>query len=210
MEIISVNKKGCIFSIYKVKLVIVGWFVNEKVTVNTIAEQSKKMKKRKTTVILGDSIVNRIQGRKLGRKAKQDVIVKLFPGSKLDCMPHYAIPTVKSNPDCIIIHCGTNNLKMDESPEAIAEKTIELAKSVKSTTNEVVISSIIPRRDKLADKGSKVNGIVENFCKEDETIKFMRQKSLDSKKHIGKDGIHLNNFGITQIVKNFIEFLNNG
>ena len=157
-------------------------------------------------MILGDSIVNRIQGRKLGRKAKQDVIVKLFPGSKLDCMPHYAIPTVKSNPDCIIIHCGTNNLKMDESPEAIAEKTIEVAKTVKSTTNEVVIWSIIPRRDKLADKGSKVNGIVENFCKEDETIKFMRQKPLDSKKHIGKDVIHLNNFGITQIVKILLNF----
>ena len=124
-------------------------------------------------------------------------------------MSHYAIATVKSNPDRIIIHCGTNNLKMDDSPEAIAEKTIELAKSVKSTTNEVVISSIIPRRYKLA-KGSKVNGIVENFCKEDETIKFMRQKSLDSKKHIRKHGIQLNNFGVTQIVKIFIEFLNNG
>ena len=87
MEIISVNKNSCIFSIYRVKLVIVGWLVNEKVTVNTIAEQSKKKKKRKTTVILGDSIVNRIQGRKLGRKAKQDVIVKSFPGAKLYCMP---------------------------------------------------------------------------------------------------------------------------
>ena len=107
-------------------------------------------------------------------------------------MTHYAIPTVKSNLERIIIHCGTNNLKMDGSPEAIAEKTIELAKSVRSTTNEVVISNIIPRRDKLADKGSKVNNIVENFCKEDETIKFMRQKSLNSKKHIGKDGICLN------------------
>ena len=99
---------------------------------------------------------------------------------------------------------------MDGSPEEIAEKTIELSKSVKSTTNEVVILSIIPRRDKLADKGSKVNSIVENFCKEDETIKYMRQNSLYSKKHIGKDSIHLNNFGITQIVTKFIEFLNNG
>ena len=117
------------------------------------------------TVILGDSIVKRIQGRKLGRKVKQNVIVKSFPGAKLYCMSHYAIPTVKSNPDHIIIHCETNNLKMNESPEAIAEETTELAKSVKSTSNEVVTSSIIPRRDKLADKGSKVNGIVENFCK---------------------------------------------
>ena len=78
-------------------------------------------------------------------------------------MSHYAIPTVKSYPECIIIHCRINNLKIDESPEAIAENTIELAKSVKSMTNEVVISRIIPRRDKLAGKGSKVNYIVENF-----------------------------------------------
>ena len=81
-------------------------------------------------------------------------------------MSHYVLPTVKSNPDGIIIHFGTSNLNMDESQEAVAEKTIELAKSVKSPTNEVVISIITPRRDKLADKGSKVNNIVENFCKE--------------------------------------------
>ena len=66
-------------------------------------------------MILGDSIVKRIQGRKLERKVKQNVIVKSFPGAKLDCMSHYTIATFKSNPDRIIIHCGTNNLKMDES-----------------------------------------------------------------------------------------------
>ena len=108
-------------------------------------------------------------------------------------MPHYAIATVKSNPDRIILHCGTDNLKMEESPEAIAEKIIELAKRVSNFEHH-------PRRDKLANKESKVNSNVENFCKEDESIKFKRQKSLDSTKHIGKDGIHLNNFGITQIV----------
>ena len=80
-----------------------------------------------------------IQGRKLGRKVKHNVIVRSFPVAKLDSMSHYAIAIVKSNPDCIIIHCGTNNLKVDESPGPIAEKTIELAKSVKLTTNEVVV-----------------------------------------------------------------------
>ena len=74
----------------------------------------------------------------------KNVIVRSCSGAKLDCMSHYAIPTVKSNPNRITIHCGTNNLKKDESPEAISEKTIEQAKSIKSITNEVVISSIIP------------------------------------------------------------------
>ena len=63
----------------------------------------------------------------------------------------------------------------DKSPEFFAKKIIELVKSATSTANEVVISSIIQRRDKLAD-------IVENFGKEGETIKFMRQKSIEQEK----------------------------
>ena len=117
--------------------------------------------------------------------------------NKSECKSHYAKQTVKSNPNRIIIRCGINNLKMDESLEAISKQTIELAKSVKSTANVVVISSIIPHRRKLDVKGSKVNNIVEHFFKEDKTIKIMWQKSFDSEKHIGKDGINLNNFGIT-------------
>ena len=44
--------------------------VNKKVTVNTTAGQSVE-KKQKTTVILGYSIVKRIQGRKLGRRSNK-------------------------------------------------------------------------------------------------------------------------------------------
>ena len=126
----------------------------------------------------------------LGRKVKQNIIKRSFPEANLDCMSHYVIPTVKGNPDRIIIYCGTNNLEMDQSPEAIAKKNIELAKGIKSTR-------------------SRVKNIVEKSGQEDETIKFMRQKPFDARKHIGKDGIHFNNFGISQIVKNFIKFLNN-
>lgn len=74
-----------------------------------------------------------------------------FPGAKLDCMSHYAILKVKSNSDHIIINYVANKIKMNESSEAITEKTIGLAKIVKSSTNEVLILSIIPCRHKLAD-----------------------------------------------------------
>ena len=83
---------------------------------------------------------------------------------------------------------------------------------MKLNTNEEVILSIIHRRDELtvtAVQSIKVNIIVETFRKEDETIKLMRQKSHDSRRYIENDGIHLSNFGITQIVKIFREFLNN-
>ena len=83
---------------------------NEKVTVNTTAGQPEEKKKRETTLIPGEkkiSKVKRIQGRKLGRKVKQNAIVRSFPGAKLDYTSHCAIPTVKSNPDRIIIRCRT-------------------------------------------------------------------------------------------------------
>ena len=147
--------------------------MNEKVIVHTIAGQSEKKEEKKN-----DRDTRRFYSEENTRtkvREKQNIIVKSFPGAELDCIYHYAIPTVKSNPDRIIMHCGTSNLKVDESPEAIAEKTMEVAKSVKSTTNEVVISSIIPRRDKLADKGSKVNGIVSKI-----SVK-MRQSNLCGK-----------------------------
>ena len=62
-------------------------------------------------MILGDSIKRRMQGRTLGRKDKQSVIVRSFPGAKLNCMSHYVIPVNQSNLDRTIIHCGRNNLK---------------------------------------------------------------------------------------------------
>ena len=66
---------------------------------------------------------------------------------------------------------------MSESLEAIAEKATKLAKSPKSTTNKVIISNVIPHIDELADKVFKVNNTVQNFCKEDDTIKFMNKFS---------------------------------
>ena len=90
-------------------------------------------------------------------------------------MSHYAILTIRSNPNRIIILCGTNNLKMDESPEAIAGKTTEVAESVKSTTNKVIISSSIPGRDKLADKGPRLTTLSKI------SVKKMRQPNLCGK-----------------------------
>ena len=117
--------------------------------------------------------------------------------------------TVKSNLDRIIIHFLTNNLKMDDSPEAIAEKTIELIKSANLATIEVVISSIITRRNKLADKGSKVSNIVKNFFKKIRQTSFCG-KDLLIQRNIFERMAYTSNFGITQIVNNFFEFFNYG
>ena len=67
---------------------------------------------------------------KVREKGQTNVIVKSFPGVKLDCMSHYAIRTVKSNPDRIIIHCGTNNLKIDESQWQLLKRLLSWQKAL--------------------------------------------------------------------------------
>ena len=52
---------------------------------------------------------------------------------------------------------------------AFSKMAVELVKSVKPTANGVLISSIISCRDELAGKGSKVNNMVDTFCKEEKT-----------------------------------------
>lgn len=52
---------------------------------------------------------------------------------------------------------------------AFSKMAVELVKSVKPTANGVLISSIISCRDELAGKGSKVNNMVDTFCKEKKT-----------------------------------------
>ena len=48
------------------------------------------------------------------------ITVKSFPGSKVDDMRDYVKPFLKANPDNLILHIGTNNLKSDDA-RTIAE-----------------------------------------------------------------------------------------
>ena len=71
-------------------------------------------------------------------------------------------PSLKNNPDRIIIHASTNDLRSTQDPETIAESIIHVAKNSKNSKTEILISFITPRRDNLIGKGRQVN---ENFGK---------------------------------------------
>ena len=87
------------------------------------------------TVILGDSIVKDVKGWKLSDD-KNKVVAKHFSGAKTKDMESYIIPTLERNPETIIIHSGTNDLKSDSSPEEIARDVIKLTTSCKTRTNK--------------------------------------------------------------------------
>ena len=128
------------------------------------------------TTIVGESIVRKVFGDKVSNFLNNihHVVVRSFDGAKTQCMEDYIKPTIKLSPNQIIIHCGTNNLPLNEEPKTIADNIINLAKKVKSDVHKVAISGIIPRRDLHNQKVKQANDILKQSCI-DEIIPFISQ-----------------------------------
>ena len=108
-------------------------------------------------------MVKGIKRWKINKKLKfTNVSVNCFPGANTSDMKHYTKPPIKKNPNAevVIIHAGTNVLSSDSTPTETATNIIDLAVDVKKNLNrscDIMISSIIPRRDQLQQKAFNVN-----------------------------------------------------
>ena len=58
--------------------------------------------------------------------------MKCFPGATITDLKSYCIRSTEKDPECIILHIGTNDLKSKKSEVDIAEEIVNLAKSVKN------------------------------------------------------------------------------
>ena len=58
-------------------------------------------------------------------------------------MQDYIRPTIRENPDHIILHIGTNDLKTNILTKKVAKQIIDLASSLKSNACSVAISNIL-------------------------------------------------------------------
>ena len=96
----------------------------------------------------------------------------------------------------------------DKSSE-IAKSIIDLATFLKSSTNKIVISLIVPRRDSLNYKASEVNDRLKHMCNSRDIRYIDHTDSIDIEKHLGTSGLHLNKNGSAVLAKNFVNFLTN-
>ena len=112
---------------------------------------------------MGDSIVKDVKGWKLSDKQNK-VVVKHFSGAETKDMESHIFPTLEQNPETIILDSGTNDLNSDSSPEEIARNIINLTTSCKTQTIKVILSSIVPRYDKLNEKTTRVNKCLKKEC----------------------------------------------
>ena len=165
-------------------------------------QKNKTQKKLPATVTLGDSLVKDIKGWELSDESSK-VVTKHFSGANTTDMKSYLLPTKSRNPENIVLHCGTNNLKRENSANEFSNDIIEVALLRKSDNNNVLVSGIIPRSDKLNAKATEVNRHLKNECHK-RNICFISNSNINPKYDCNKSGLHLNWKGTNKLVENFL------
>ena len=131
-------------------------------------KNDQKFKPKRTIAIVGDSMVKNIY-RPSYSDNKSNVFVKSISGAKTKCMKSYIIPTVELEPDAIVIHCGTNDLRRQEQPEEIAYEIANLTSSIKSKKKKLLylvlflVRTVLETRRKKQMKASLQSVLVEIF-----------------------------------------------
>ena len=123
---------------------------------NEFKQKNRTQKKLSVTVILGDFLVKYIKGWELYDESNK-VVTKHFNGTNTTDMKSYPFPTKSRNPENIVLHWCTNNLKKENCVNKIRNDITEVVLLCKSDNNNVLVSFIIPRSDKLNAKAIEVN-----------------------------------------------------
>ena len=180
--------------------------IKEKYT--EVKKKSENNHKR-SIVILGDSIIKDIEQHRVRKSLpnNEKVYVKSFSGATIKHMHSYAQPSKEFNNDLVILHCGTNDLRTEKEPLEIAKEVIELALEMKSTNNEVMVSGIVSRRDKLNDKSKEVNKLLQSLCVSKKLL-FIDNSNINPVYHLNNSGLHLNMRGSFTLGSNLVNAIN--
>ena len=129
---------------------------------------SKTKTRAPATAILGVSIVKNVYGNAIMKsiRHKKHVMVKHFSGAKIEDMKHYVKPTQEKQPAQIVIHVGTNDLPDNKNSDEIVNEIVQFANSIKTSKNNILVSSIVSRKDRFNNKAKELNENLKNKCEE--------------------------------------------
>ena len=156
-------------------------------TINYTEIKSKQSNKKRQITILGSSIIK-----------NERIYIKSFSVAKVRDLVDYSSPSPSQG--------GSNDLPTIKSPEEITNELIELATDLKTTENEVIVSSIVTRNDKHNEKGIKVNKLLKIKCSE-LSLGFIDNSNIGIK-HLNNSGLHLNHVGTITLANNFLNVIN--
>ena len=114
--------------------------------------------------VLGSSIARPIKENNIrcsGRKVTANV--SSHPGATIERLNRKLAERSMFMDKDVILHVGTNNLCKDDDSRIISEYRA-LISNAKLRYRNVFVSSILPRRDSLAYRVDKLNGLLETEC----------------------------------------------
>ena len=155
-------------------------------------------------------MIKDVDGYLLTGSLSRKYIVKIrpFSSAKTSDMKYYITPTKRDfDPGIYMLHVGTNDLTLNNTPEEITE-IVNIATSLKTENNTVVISNIVPRGDSKKEKAEAVNKLLVDICKQKE-IPLIDHGNFSTKRHLNKSKLPLNVHGKSVFVKNLRNFLKN-
>lgn len=164
-------------------------------------EGAKSTEKRNlsTTVIIGESMTKKLDGKRIERSAKSKytrIHIESFKGADSEAMTHYVKPSLRKQIDKMIIHVGTNDFTT-KSPNEIVDKIVDICEdiSVNHPSAAIIISEIIRRNDRtdFNKKKLKANNLLSIFCRQ-RNWGLIKQNNIDSK-HLNPYGLHQNRTG---------------
>lgn len=125
-------------------------------------------------------------------------------------MQDYLKPLLRREPQQIILHVGTNDIKSDKSPDSLVQGIVNLVTQVHNTSphTKVAISALTIRKDSnlIQSKIKETNKLLLAFCNANK-VNFISHDTIDLD-CLNRGGLHLNRRGSTVMKCDFNNYLN--
>ena len=129
------------------------------------------------------------------RSTKYVTAVKSIPGGTTEGMIHHVKGCIVDfAPDIVLLHCSTNDLEKDLTPQKITENILTLAKDASDGGNrDVLVSGINNRGDDYNAKVQKANDFLSEI-RTRKNVKYIDNGNIGLGM-LNRSKLHLNGFG---------------
>ncbi len=163
--------------------------------------------RRKLLYIVSDSMLSYINIKRIRESVPHhDIRLHSHGGCTLECVNDHLPSILKHNPDCILLHVGTNNAVNNTSDEII-KKVEQLKIDVNKQRPGCTVYYSLPT---IRTDNTKANSIISNLNTKMRRSKQLILDNFEVKiEQLGKKGLHLNSQGMKTMAKNIISFVKN-
>ena len=111
------------------------------------------------------------------------------------------------NLDHIILHFGTNDLNSEQTASQITRSITELALSLKSKDNKILVAFIVPRNNSLNNKASEKKCRLVQMCAKRNIPYIDHANSIQPVNQLNESKLHFNRYGTIAFANSISKFL---